>query len=246
MIALYPETCVYVLHVVGTHNYKIGMTRDPKKRIGDWRNTIPFVKLTVVAVYYTAAARTLESDLHAHFRDHRVGRSEWFKLYEDGAGFFQKSEEEILEFFGIDEISNDHSEPVDGPYSNTSGLPEPEKINHEDEEFEQMEPLKLVPEEPQRLRRIEKGETIDPEKIVSLEEEFYFGIVPEVRDFYEELGTWQAVADHYGVPKEIVWAIGAHEDDPISFLNDIRSKLGLSTLGATGVPTYIPMPPHLK
>lgn len=239
MIDLYPESCVYILRVAETQNHKIGMTRDPEKRIHDWRNMLPFVDLEIVAVYYTSAARALESKLHEYFKDNQIGASEWFELRKDSTEILQKPEDALLEFFGIYEIVDDERESDEGPYSNIMGLPKPK----ENIAVKIKEPSKKQPDKKStRLFRVPDGTKIPPDQMPSLEDEFHLGLVPEVKELYEELGTWQAVADHYDVPKEIVWAIGVHKDDPISFMNDIRTKLGLSTLGAT----HEPMPADLK
>lgn len=225
MIDLYPESCVYILQVAGTQNFKIGMTRDPDKRIHDWRNTISFVNLEIVAVYYTPAARTLESELHEYFGDYRIGGSEWFELREDDTEFFRKPGDELLEFFGVDDAADDNVEPDEGPYSNIMELPKPrENIAVKTEEVSK----KLSDKQSERLHRIPDGEDwpagIEPP---SADDEFHNGLLPEAIELYEELGTWQAVGNYYDLSKEEIWYIVEHKHMPTD--NPTRKKLGLST-----------------
>lgn len=225
MIDLHPESCVYVLRVTETQNHKIGMTTDPEKRIHDWRNTLSFLNLTIVAIYYTSMARTLESELHEYFRDYQIGETEWFELPKGDTEFFQESEEMLLEFFGIDESVDDETEPNEGPYSNIMGLPKPkENIPVKTRE----PPKKLSDKEPERLQRIPYGEDWPPSaELPSIDDEFHYGLIPEALELYEELGTWQAVGDHYDLSKEEIWYIVEQKYMPTD--NPTRKKLGLCT-----------------
>ena len=47
----------------------------------------------------------------------------------------------------------------------------------------------------------------------------------EIAEFYDDLGSWEKVGDHYGVHRIVVWRIVNQGYEPKS--NDVRRKLGL-------------------
>ena len=47
-------------------------------------------------------------------------------------------------------------------------------------------------------------------------------------DLHEELGTWEKVGDHYGLPKITLWRIALDGYEPKN--NKTRRKLGLSEI----------------
>lgn len=47
-------------------------------------------------------------------------------------------------------------------------------------------------------------------------------------DLYDELGTWERVGEHFGVPKIVVWRIVNDSYEPKK--NKIRRLLGLSEI----------------
>ena len=53
-------------------------------------------------------------------------------------------------------------------------------------------------------------------------------VVRELREVYEQLGSWQAVADKYGVTKPLAWRTALRGYEPKD--NDIRSRLGLPVI----------------
>ena len=50
----------------------------------------------------------------------------------------------------------------------------------------------------------------------------------KIGDLYSELGTWERVGEHYGVPKIVVWRIVNDNYEPKK--NEIRRLLGLSEI----------------
>ncbi len=53
-------------------------------------------------------------------------------------------------------------------------------------------------------------------------------LAQRLKILYSELGTWQAVADEFGVPKIIVWRIAKDGYEPQK--NEVRRALGLSEI----------------
>jgi len=226
--------CVYLIHASETPYYKIGISIDVDKRLYSLRSSFPFIPLMLIATHFTPANRQLEKSLHAHFHNNLLN-NEWFSLADSDIQFMKRPTEYLLNYFYI--VEEDHILNGD---EESEMAHEPQEISPEP--ASPIEEDSPTPKEPERLTRVPDGVEIPSDKIPSLEDEFHLGLVPEVKELYEELGTWQAVADHYGVPKEIIWAIGVHEEGPISFMNDIRIKLGLSTLCAP----YDPIPADVE
>ena len=50
----------------------------------------------------------------------------------------------------------------------------------------------------------------------------------KISDLYEELGTWEGVGSHYGLPKIILWRIVNDGYEPKN--NKTRRRLGLSAI----------------
>jgi predicted GIY-YIG superfamily endonuclease len=75
-------TILYVLNMVGTDNYKIGITNDLKTRISSIRYEYPHREIEDVAFLYCAnrnQATSYESNLHGILR-HKAAQGEWFVL----------------------------------------------------------------------------------------------------------------------------------------------------------------------
>jgi hypothetical protein len=58
--------------------YKIGRTKDPKRRFKDFGVKLPY-RVEVVALIYAFDAYQLEANCHTYFEDKRV-EGEWFRL----------------------------------------------------------------------------------------------------------------------------------------------------------------------
>lgn len=56
----------------------------------------------------------------------------------------------------------------------------------------------------------------------------------EIGDLYKKLGTWQRVADHYGVHRSVVWRIA--NQDYVPRANIIRKKLNLPQIIERALP----------
>lgn len=53
-------------------------------------------------------------------------------------------------------------------------------------------------------------------------------LVQDILELYSKYNNWQAVGDHYDVPKIVVWRIANDSYEPKK--NEIRSRLGLSEI----------------
>lgn len=71
----------YVYVLFSENRFKIGMTKSPKKRIGNIQTASPFM-VEVVAYQYSKDCLALERWLHDEFSDKRV-KGEWFSLSAD-------------------------------------------------------------------------------------------------------------------------------------------------------------------
>jgi len=171
---------------------------------------MPFVDLNLAAVYFTGAARRLEGCLHHHFSEFQIGTSEWFDLPEDQQNLFTLSTRYLLDLFEIPDtewIEEEDEQPI-------------KKI--EKTEFQQIE---IKAEEPKRLKRLPKYQNLNSDTMPTIQDELDYGLIPEIKEFYEDLGTWKKVADHYGVEERIVYNIAINNAMP--FPNSLRRKLGL-------------------
>lgn len=75
----YSDKFIYILK--SQDNYKIGITKDIKKRIGDLQTGNP-VKILFVCSTFSENAYDFESELHNHFDEFRL-QGEWFQLPPD-------------------------------------------------------------------------------------------------------------------------------------------------------------------
>lgn len=69
---------VYLIHATGTPYYKIGKTKDPRRRTKWFQLKLPF-PIRVVHIFPSANMDKTERDLHERFKDQRVN-GEWFDL----------------------------------------------------------------------------------------------------------------------------------------------------------------------
>ena len=53
-------------------------------------------------------------------------------------------------------------------------------------------------------------------------------LAARISDLYEELGTWEGVGKHFGLPKIILWRIANDGYEPKK--NKTRRRLGLSVI----------------
>ncbi len=191
--------CVYVIDAVGTGYYKIGYSENIQNRIGGLQSGIPF-DLDIVALYFTDQYKYLEKILHERFEEKRRKGSEWFRLSKADIDFFcNKTTEEMLNQFP----------PM-------QRLPVEQDI------------VKALKTKPCDIKiEIYEKEIIEAKEEPKEFHEFYDGLVPEVLGLFDELGTWQAVADHYKISKKLAWNIGVHKLEPI-LDGEARSRLGLS------------------
>jgi len=68
---------VYIAHTVGTNNYKIGSTRDIRKRLSSLKTGNPHI--AVIATKQSINRKSDERMLHKIFADSRIA-GEWFAL----------------------------------------------------------------------------------------------------------------------------------------------------------------------
>lgn len=69
---------IYVLNIVGTNYYKIGVSNKPNRRIRDLKSATPFNIDTLYCNEYEEAYE-LENEIHQKIRDSYI-KSEWFEL----------------------------------------------------------------------------------------------------------------------------------------------------------------------
>ena len=231
-----PGECLYVIHATTTPYYKIGISRDINKRLYTLRSSFPFVPLQLIHVHYTNANRPLEGALHKRFSGALVD-NEWFRLSEEDVQFLRQDTETLMALVNVpDRVSDESIEEQPGPYSRVS-----QKASPKHTESSHRRKTDSKEDTHPRLRRIPDGEKVLDKDLPTIEDEFRYGLLPEVRELYEQMGTWQKVADHYGVPKHVVWNIVVHEMWPIDWMNDVRAKLGLS-----GFQSMEAMPPEVE
>lgn len=72
--------------------YKIGYSKDPKKRLKSLQNDTPFA-LECLRVIQTDDMTKLERDMHKHYKDRRIV-GEWFSLNDEDVSYFMKYEAE--------------------------------------------------------------------------------------------------------------------------------------------------------
>lgn len=176
----------------------------------------------MIRVHYTELFRQLEKVLHGRFQGQRLKASEWFSLSEDDIDFLSQETNVLISHFPETIIENDQIDDFPEPKED-----ELEDYDYEEELEEELE--EEIEEEPIRLRRVPDGEEISEEDMPSLDDEFNYGLVPELLGLYENLGTWQAVGNQYGIPKEKAWAMATQGFQPFAD-NELRWKLGLSGL----------------
>lgn len=71
---------VYVAHLENTPTYKIGRSERPDERIKhDFGASFPYEVKPVIFIE-TSDMMTLEKAFHRHFKDVRLGNTEWFEL----------------------------------------------------------------------------------------------------------------------------------------------------------------------
>lgn len=74
----YAKEGLYVLRTAGTDLYKIGITKDLKKRLSNIQTGSP-IPIEIYAFYPTEEYKSLEQSLHKLFHKRTIG-GEWFKL----------------------------------------------------------------------------------------------------------------------------------------------------------------------
>jgi hypothetical protein len=212
-------SCVYIVHAVETLFYKIGMTTKIKSRLASFHSVAPFIVFDPVLIYYHEDRMKIENQLHKRFQDQRIEGTEWFKLDEINFEYLKQD---------IDVIAND--------------LDCQKRTNKIYPVISQREKSKKI-KKPLKSKYIKKKEKIIIEGVkwengvptnklysgASIEEEFEYGLLPEIEWLYENLGSWKAVADYYGVDVETIWKIANFPWMPIDDL-ELRHKLGLSGL----------------
>jgi len=221
---------VYVLRVSGGSYCKIGMSIDADSRIKNWQMTVPFLNLETVAVYFSHEANQLEGALHKHFSEHRIGSTEWFDLPEYKWEEFDFSVEHWLKFFRLEE----HSEPKENtngrdlnvyPLVPTPPPDLPKEASKPHQQFPIAEPThpRERINDPRRLTRLPDYQSL--KNIPSIQDEFDFGLLPEMWELYEEFQSWEAVGDQYGVSEDIARNVAENEIMPMD--NNNRRKFGL-------------------
>lgn len=72
---------VYLINILDTNNYKIGISKNVKGRLSTLQNSNP-VDMHIVSTCLSRWARRLEKELHQVFLEKRI-RGEWFNLSEN-------------------------------------------------------------------------------------------------------------------------------------------------------------------
>lgn len=227
--------CVYVIHAVELPHYKIGRTKNINKRFYDLQFGIP-IDLEIITVHFTPYSHQLEELLHKRFREARRGKSEWFLLSDKDIEFLQQDTEILFSHFPpiAQKQVDDSPYPVkrdEQEKETTSTLFRQEIKRHTKK---RRNPIKK--EEPKRLIKLPEYVVIPAENRPTISDEFQYGLLPEIWELYEELGTWEAVGKHYGVSKGIAWQVANNEVMPQQ--NELRRKFGLCTIYS--IQDYIP------
>lgn len=204
---------MYVLRVVNTSNFKIGFSTNVEKRIAGWRKVIPFVELEPVSVYFTPQAKRLEAALHKYFSQYSLRNTEWFELPISKVSVFEQTTEQLLNMLGVAEIGSDEKSPYDHRPFITATTKTPEQAPQENQE----------PDKSRRLKRLPDYQELDNPP--SIQEEFEFGLLPEMLELYDELLSWEAVGEHYGISEKIARNVAENEIMPLD--NNNRRKFGL-------------------
>lgn len=79
------DSFVYLMKIIDTPYYKIGIARDPGERIKAFRTQMP-LDIDVIYTFFSSDARLAEVYLHLKFVSKRY-RGEWFKLSDDDISF---------------------------------------------------------------------------------------------------------------------------------------------------------------
>lgn len=77
----YPDGYIYILKLDGFDLYKVGVSRNPNRRIKDIRSALPFTSsLMYCSFYYNVYL--IEELVHDLFKENKH-RKEWYKCYEE-------------------------------------------------------------------------------------------------------------------------------------------------------------------
>lgn len=239
--------CVYVVHALGTKYYKIGKSANIKNRLRGLQVSSP-TKIKLIAIHYFGDYSNLETSLHKKFQHVRRETSEWFELSIKDIEFLLLETNEILSNLQLptraplpapnQAKAKSHIQILPSPYSVINLTPRSleQEASPEIEVIKDIEVAKEKEEPLPRLIRVAKGEEIAIADQPTIDDEFQYGLLPEIWELYEELGTWEAVGKHYGIPKGKIWYIANNKVMP--YQNKLREKLGLCTIYS--VQDYIP------
>jgi len=218
-------SCVYVMRGIGTKYYKIGRTLDVQKRLAGVQSCSPN-KIELLIVHYVDDMVHYEISLHEKFQHVRRDGSEWFELSAEDLAFLSLETSELIRNLP----SPEQEQTIPSAYSIVALAPQTveQEIESEANIIEEEESLRLI--------RVAKGEEIEIADQPTIDDEFHYGLLPEIWELYETLGTWEAVGKHYGVSKGIIWYIANNKAMPGQ--NELRIKLGLC--GIHSVKDYIP------
>lgn len=213
-------SCVYIVHAIGTPFYKIGMTTSIKSRLASFHSTAPFIEFDPALIYYHEERAEIETQLHRRFQEQRIEGTEWFKLEEIN---FQHLEQDI------DVIANelDRKKRTNEVYPVTNQKKPKKKKKEPPEQKER----KNKPKNKTIIvgQRWEDGVPVNELYAENtIEEEFLYGLLPQIKWLYEDRGTWKAVAEYYDVDPVAIWKMANWNWMPM-FDNTLRKKLGLST-----------------
>lgn len=120
---------VYLIHMEGTTFYKIGMSLDPRTRLGTLQTGNPYL-LSMRKTQAVPNMRKAESRLHQQFEVHRIletNAMEWFD-FKDGTAIVEAGFEELL-VKGTSKSGNESQQPLKGsnisPKAQRSKTPSP-------------------------------------------------------------------------------------------------------------------------
>ena len=218
-------SCVYIMRGVGTKYYKIGRTLNIKNRLAGVQSCSP-TKIELLIVHYVDDMAHYELSLHDRFQHVRRDKSEWFELSAEDLAFLSLETSELIRNLPLPE----KEQTIPSAYSIVAFAPQTleQEIKPEANIIEE--------EEPPRLIRVAKDEEIAIADQPTIDDEFQYGLLPEIWELYDKLETWEAVGKHYGIPKGKIWYIANNEAMPLQ--NNLRLKLGLSSIYS--VENYIP------